>query len=236
MWEKGMREIRPNVRFYRTKIKRLEEAIGDWDKIRDGMEQSRDPESRQTWLMDNITGLGKKAAAHFMRNTGLMSGFNALPIIDVHIHKALEKLNFKHDAYNEAEVSFKELVYLTALPPLLLDACLWCAYADNWDITHSDYDNFGWDTTTVHSNRRHNSEQLRRPDSKPDTNSTDSVGGSGLCGSHGETARYYAKQIVDAIVVGSCNHATCGGCEPGCKGGDKERETSLAAGAGAEVS
>lgn len=94
-------------------------------------------------LMRSVNGFGPKSTSHFMRNTGLMRGWSATPIIDTHILKALDVLGFRCDEYDESEPAFINLAQLTGIPPLLLDAVLWCTYSNNWDFTHSDFDNFG---------------------------------------------------------------------------------------------
>ena len=96
------------------------------------------------WIRTNLKGLGQKAAAHFMRNTGLWMEHYAFPLIDVHIHKALEAYHFKHSTYKEAEKSFWTFAKMTDLPVILLDAVLWCAYANNWEFSNSDFDNYGY--------------------------------------------------------------------------------------------
>jgi hypothetical protein len=109
--------------------------------------------------MESVVGFGEKAASHFMRNTGLMRGWSALPIIDTHIHKALEVYQLPHKGYPDAECSFTALATKTGIPPLLLDAVLWCAYAKNWDVTHSDFDNFGYTTVINKQEQGHSNER-----------------------------------------------------------------------------
>ena len=136
------------VRFPRQKADRVVLALANWQGIRTALAAAvrlNEPvPALRKQVMKMIKGYGKKAASHFMRNTGLMCGWNALPIIDTHIHKALESLNFRHDGYEEAESSYSTLAQLVQVPPLYLDAVLWCAYSKNWDITHSDFDNFNY--------------------------------------------------------------------------------------------
>lgn len=146
--------IGPLVRFPNQKAERVVTALRGWDSyivpvIRKHIALPA-AELRKI-VMESVVGFGEKAASHFMRNTGLMRGRSALPIIDTHIHKALEVYDLPHKGYPDAECSFTALATKTGIPPLLLDAVLWCAYAKNWDVTRSDFDNFGY--TTVINNQ-----------------------------------------------------------------------------------
>lgn len=144
--------IRPYVRFHNVKAKRLVNTLRkQWPKLVmrvlkvpecNGLEQKlRDINA---WIQSHIPGLGQKATAHFMRNTGLWYYGFAFPLIDVHIHKALEALGYSHSTYQEAERSFWDLSAKVDIQVILLDAALWCAYANNWEFSNSDFDNFGY--------------------------------------------------------------------------------------------
>ena len=135
--------ISTRVRFPNQKAKRFFEALAQFDRIRDNLPTISGYLNRRDWLENNVGGFGPKAATHFMRNTGLMHYSDGLPIIDVHINKVLKELNFQHDTYATASESFQRLSELIDVPVLLTDAILWCAYADNWDTTGADFDNFG---------------------------------------------------------------------------------------------
>ena len=136
-----------NARFPNQKADRVIRALDRWDQLVSAVTtpdfNAATATQRREIVMNNVKGYGEKAAAHFMRNTGLMSGWSALPIIDTHIHKALESLGFRHNGYAEAEPGFASLAHLTGVPPLLLDAVLWSAYAQNWNASTADFDNFG---------------------------------------------------------------------------------------------
>ena len=93
-------------------------------------------------VVQTVSGMGNKAAAHFMRNTGLSTGWDAIPIIDVHILKFLGD-GYSASRYGQASWEFRARAHAYDVPPLLLDAALWCAYANNWNISKSDFDNFG---------------------------------------------------------------------------------------------
>lgn len=133
--------IRPYVRFYRTKAKRL---AGLWAMlpklqftlIRLEVDACRD------YLVKNVPGYGPKAAAHFMRNVGLSAGDDALPIIDVHIRNFLFTLPFD-SPYEVEEREFAHQAKQLGVNVHLLDACVWCAYSGNWKPDNADFDNFG---------------------------------------------------------------------------------------------
>ena len=52
------------------------------------------------------------------------AGDDVEPVVDVHAEQ------------------FAQLSRDNDLPPLFLDAMAWCAYAKNWDMSKSDFDNF----------------------------------------------------------------------------------------------
>ena len=141
--------IAPYCRFPNQKAGRVTRALNGWDVVFGTGDQVRpwlvewDAQQTRTWLMKQVKGFGPKAASHFMRNTGLMSGYQALPIIDVHIHKALEGLGMPHGTMPEAEASFTALSRGIKVEPMLLDAVLWSAYSKNWNNETADFDNFG---------------------------------------------------------------------------------------------
>lgn len=200
-WEKAKKKVNSLVRFYPTKEKHIKAAIENLDEIREAMmSPGWSVEARRSWLVENVKGYGPKAAAHFMRNTGLMSGYNALPIIDVHIHKALGALNFEHETYEQAEKSFMQLSRLLQLPPLFLDAGLWCAYAGNWELESSDFGNFGWDTTT--KKQRSNKHGTRSTNSKPNKDSTATAGKSGLCAANNGNDSNFSFGTTGATTLG----------------------------------
>jgi len=82
-----------NVRFYRTKAKRLEEAQKKFPKskikkilIENGL--PHDPITCRTFLVKEVNGYGMKEASHFLRNIGFGS---RVAILDRHILKNLNK-------------------------------------------------------------------------------------------------------------------------------------------------
>ena len=152
VWHKVRDIVGPRVRFPNQKIKRFKHNIGTgstdgqdicWSEIQDEMNRvTTTAEEKRRWLIASVAGLGHKASAHFMRNTGLVRKDNGFPIIDTHIIKVLKHYALKHANYTESEESFQYLAACRGVPILLLDAALWCGYAKNWDITGADFDNF----------------------------------------------------------------------------------------------
>jgi thermostable 8-oxoguanine DNA glycosylase len=148
--------LRPCVRFHNVKTKRLHHMLVNWPALVIyvhtylTLKSGINPVKLRGMISKYVPGFGKKATAHFMRNTGICSGANALPIIDVHIHKALEAFGFKHATYEEAEESFVGMAKLMCLNVHLLDAWLWCGYANNWDFGNADFDNFTTNKETKH--------------------------------------------------------------------------------------
>lgn len=147
--------IRPLVRFPQQKTDRLCHALTHWDDIVVAAVTAigtDDVMARHARIKETVPGYGDKAAAHFMRNTGLMGGMEAIPIIDVHIKKLLAGLGLVQagldPAYGIWADQFNCLARMTGIPPLLLDALVWQAFADNYDMTHSDFDNFNKDNAT----------------------------------------------------------------------------------------
>jgi N-glycosylase/DNA lyase len=82
-----------NVRFYRTKAKRLEEAQEKFQKekiknilIENGLPNN--PIKCRNFLLKEVNGYGMKEASHFLRNIGF---FEDIAILDRHILKNLAK-------------------------------------------------------------------------------------------------------------------------------------------------
>lgn len=148
------RIIRPDVRFYNQKAQRLISGSARLDEFRhnvrswsvreaaNGRPNVAVMQSSNDWLRTNISGLGAKATAHFMRNVGLFSDTFAYPIIDVHIYRLLKACNFQAHTYKQAERSFQQLAKLVNIPVIHLDAYTWCAYSGNWVPDSADFDNF----------------------------------------------------------------------------------------------
>jgi thermostable 8-oxoguanine DNA glycosylase len=151
---------RPNVRFPGQKSWRVMAAMDRWSEIKAEVSQlivdqdcNDSPAAFiRTQLMARgsvgIEGFGPKAAAHFMRNTGLMRGYGVIPIIDTHVKKLLLYLGYVYEdenpTYADYVEKFMRLARKEAIPPLLLDAVAWCGFANNWNVTASDFDNFNY--------------------------------------------------------------------------------------------
>jgi len=132
--------IKPYVRFHNTKATRLAILWAELPELGAKLAAMTVHECRD-YLVKNIPGFGRKAAAHFMRNVGLSSGADALPIIDVHIRKLFPELG--DDApYADFEHAFTRLAGMLGVSVHLLDACVWCSYANNWKNENADFDNF----------------------------------------------------------------------------------------------
>jgi len=87
-----LKELLKPVRFYNNKARYLIEAKRDFDKIMYQVEiylahkdQPGHSQAMRDYLVDEVKGLGMKAASHFLRNLGCED----LAIIDVHIIKFL---------------------------------------------------------------------------------------------------------------------------------------------------
>jgi N-glycosylase/DNA lyase len=82
-----------------------------------------DIEQRQ-WFVDNVNGMGYKAASHFLRNMGATD----LAIIDTHILKFL-KIKGKKYNYLKAEKKFRKIAIKNKLSVAELDAIVWKKYS-----------------------------------------------------------------------------------------------------------
>ena len=77
--------IKPYCRFPNQKAERVSELLQRWGSLFGVGPQGETPyivslhssESIRDYLITTVNGFGKKAASHFMRNTGLMSGWTA---------------------------------------------------------------------------------------------------------------------------------------------------------------
>lgn len=142
--------LRPNVRFHNVKADRLLNAMGTMERFLDYIRTHEGLDDKEAyleglhdWLWDKIDGLGRKATAHLMRNLGMFTLKKAYPIIDVHIHKALEAAGYGHETYSQAEDSFYALSENCDVPVILLDAYFWCSFAgDAWSLRGTDFLNF----------------------------------------------------------------------------------------------
>lgn len=148
LYKRVFAAIRFHARFPQQKAIRVTKALMEWDsKILQSLPLSgKGAENKAQMVRCVINGMGPKATAHFMRNTGLMSGLDVIPIIDTHIIKLLVALGYVYEDENPSYKGYSEkymrLARKEGIPPLLLDAVAWSAYANNWDTSASDFDNF----------------------------------------------------------------------------------------------
>ena len=134
-----------NVRFPRTKLDRvgfannvlpsmLPELIR---KLMDGP-----TEILHKALVDNVPGFGPKAAAHFMRNTGLQTmdtGF--VPIVDTHIRRFMGIVGIA-GSQKACGKEFAHLCQSLDVNPLLADALVWCVASGTEDPGSVDFGNW----------------------------------------------------------------------------------------------
>ena len=134
--------IKGLVRFPKQKAYRTVEALAVFNSLRLNSSCFRNStyDIHQT-IHKGVMGYGPKAAAHIMRNTGLSQEWNSIPIIDVHILRFLGG-DASASRYTHTSNMFIDRAIMYGIPPLLLDAALWCASARNWNMKNSDFDNF----------------------------------------------------------------------------------------------
>lgn len=75
----------PRVRFHINKSKYLIEARQNYKKLKEKLDEIKDPSELREFLVKNVKGLGYKEASHFLRNIG----YRGLAILDRHILKNL---------------------------------------------------------------------------------------------------------------------------------------------------
>lgn len=134
------------VRFPQQKAERLAKALANWKTlVQLGQAPLLLTTLKHKLWMQNVDGFGPKAAAHFMRNTGLQSmSTDPIPIIDTHIRKLLLALGVvaagaKQSVCAEA---FNNVCMQNRAPMLLVDALAWCAYSGTTDPSSIDFGNF----------------------------------------------------------------------------------------------
>lgn len=80
---------------------------------------------KRNWFVDNISGLGMKAASHFLRNMGGKD----LAIIDTHILKFLNLGKVNKHTYMYVEEQFRQIASKNNLYVAELDALVWKSYS-----------------------------------------------------------------------------------------------------------
>lgn len=147
----------PLMRFPKQKTLRLERAFRRYHNLVLQLSNTdlSDTIAVHKLLMKTVKGFGPKAAAHFMRNTGLQTlDSTFIPIVDTHVMKFVRAafpnalITIKRTPMNMPRVPTTQAEqWLKATPkiygemyaeycennnanPLLLDAYLWCAYSN----------------------------------------------------------------------------------------------------------
>lgn len=130
--------VNPLVRFPAQKWCRLMSGLDGYENMVNGLIEVglEDVYRVHKHLVRDVDGFGPKAAAHFMRNTGLQTmDTNFVPIVDTHVVKFVKEVcacpteNWDKISLVKCGKLFSQYCYEAKVPPLLLDACLWCAYA-----------------------------------------------------------------------------------------------------------
>ncbi len=130
------------IRFPRQKYERLVAAFIQYpDIVKTVLDNIEAPVRRlRKELMAMVPGFGLKAAAHFMRNTGLQSmDTEFVPIPDTHVAKFMKMTGQKPWKIGEA---YMEVCEAEGLNPMLMDAMLWCRYSRTTDPVSLDFGNF----------------------------------------------------------------------------------------------
>ena len=138
-------QIRGHVRFPSQKAERLARALSLWACIIDIGQGQMTAAETHARLVKQVQGFGPKAAAHFMRNTGLQTmDTDQVPIIDTHIRKLLEALGAVSAGASQALCAdaFTDVCDKAKTPMLLVDALAWCVYSGTSDPLTLDFGNF----------------------------------------------------------------------------------------------
>jgi len=123
------------VRFNNGKSKRVADARkmfvnNDKIKIKNTVNNERNPKELREWLVKNVNGYGYKEASHFLRNVGLGED---LAILDRHVLKNLKKYDVIEEIpksltvkrYLEIEEKMKSFAEKAKIPFAELDLLWW---------------------------------------------------------------------------------------------------------------
>jgi len=126
-------KIIKKTRFYNIKARRLMDVKTNFTRILLVVRGEMSDKDKRSWLVDNVSGLGMKAASHFLRNLGARD----LAIIDTHIIKFMmcDKPTTKRK-YLEIEKQFEEIAKKYGVAMGVLDALIWKYYSN------TDWENF----------------------------------------------------------------------------------------------
>jgi len=124
----SMKQFLHNVRFYKTKSRRVIEARKH-KKIKKDLENLSPVEARE-WIVKNVNGMGYKEASHFLRNIGFA---DELMILDRHILKNLVNYGVIQEIpnsmtpkrYFEIEEKMKKFSDKVGIPGAEMDILLW---------------------------------------------------------------------------------------------------------------
>ena len=117
------------IRFHNQKSQRLLEAKEKFPLIMDMLNSEENAQTKRTWLVENVKGLGMKESSHFLRNIGCRN----LAILDRHILKHLVHCRIFREIpkvnsikqYLEIEKKFYKFALRTEIPLDELDLLFW---------------------------------------------------------------------------------------------------------------
>jgi len=126
-----LEEILRPTRFFRQKKRNLKCMKNSFFIVLNYLKNNWNSDSvkLRDELVDNIRGLGMKAASHFLRNMG----HTELSIIDVHILRYLDldlSSISNRKKYKEVEKLFNEIAEKKMINPAELDAIVWKKYSN----------------------------------------------------------------------------------------------------------
>ena len=124
--ENELQAIVKSTRFFRLKAKRLLQAKESFQEILKVVKSDMSDVEKREWLVENVNGLGMKAASHFLRNLGNES----FAIIDTHIIKFMNSPKPRNkNEYLALEQKFIEKAKEMGITPAELDMSIWKEYS-----------------------------------------------------------------------------------------------------------
>ena len=124
--ENELHAIIKSTRFFRLKAKRLLEAKEQFPEILKTVKSDMSDVEKREWLVENVNGLGMKAASHFLRNLGNES----FAIIDTHIIRFMNMPKPRNKKeYLTIEREFKKRADEMGATPAELDMAIWKEYS-----------------------------------------------------------------------------------------------------------
>ena len=121
------------IRFHNQKAKRLVAIKYQWKQIEEILNSDLTNNEKREWLNENISGIGRKESAHFLRNIG----YRDLAIIDRHILKHLVTCGVFDEIpnistktrYDDVSQKFLEFSKTINLPMDEIDLLFWAEEA-----------------------------------------------------------------------------------------------------------